>query len=116
MFLSDAVVPTSGSEWWHIKLDVDLAANSGLGEATLYAEKAGSGTGLQPVAGLTDVNLNLDDDAATWDGLSVDLQWGAGIDNIKIDNIKITAVPEPSSAAVMAGLAGLGLALLRRRR
>lgn len=41
---------------------------------------------------------------------------GTNSDNIGIDAVTIGAVPEPSSFAALAGVVGLGAALLRRRR
>jgi hypothetical protein len=34
----------------------------------------------------------------------------------RVDNFTVTAIPEPSTYAMVAGLAGLGFAILRRRR
>lgn len=49
--------------------------------------------------------------------LRIVLQTGTGTPGtFAIDNIRLTPVPEPSTFALLAGFAGLGLALLQRRR
>ena len=44
-------------------------------------------------------------------------KWGASVDEpfLGVDNMSLTAVPEPGSMALM-GLGGFGLFLMRRRR
>lgn len=39
-----------------------------------------------------------------------------GVEQLKLDNFQIAAVPEPSTYAILAGLGALGLVLMRRRR
>ena len=51
----------------------------------------------------------------TWDGstAAADPTWHKAV---TYDNIALTAVPEPSTFAILAGLAALGLVMVRRRR
>jgi hypothetical protein len=51
-----------------------------------------------------------------FDGNSTNLDHGLGIDNFSISFTSTAPVPEPASAAVLAGLGALGLVALRRRR
>lgn len=39
-----------------------------------------------------------------------------GVEELKLDNFQIAAVPEPSTYVILAGLGALGLVLMRRRR
>lgn len=58
--------------------------------------------------------------AFTWnDGDTLWLRWTngtSGNDSLGIDNISFTAVPEPSTYALLFGLLGLGLVIRRRRK
>ena len=55
----------------------------------------------------------------TWaNGDDLWLVWNKGDENsaLAIDDFTVTAIPEPSSLALLAGALGLGLVMLRRRR
>lgn len=108
------------SEAWHdFRVDIDLGANGGSGSASFY-EKASSESAWALIDGLANINLDLDqtrtasDDSnpLNWDTLWFHLE-GAGSG---IDNISVSAIPEPSTYAAMAGAAALGLAMWRCRR
>jgi hypothetical protein len=109
-------VASSGSEFRHVRMHLDLLANGGEGAATVYTGPSGGPATLP--TGITNAPLALKsaglDDVENWDGLWLDVQFGA-----QLDNIAITAftVPEPSTFALAAfGLLSLGLVGWRRRR
>ena len=113
-YLSTSTVATGVSEYWHIRLDVDLAANGGEGSATMYAGLGlGVGTPVSAVAGIENVNLLLATNglanSSLWDGMFISMQAGS-----QVDEFTITATPEPSTALLaMLGIVGL---VARRRR
>lgn len=59
--------------------------------------------------------LSNDDGAITGIGLLVRNTHSSSGSTVRLDNLVVTAVPEPATAAAFAGLGVLGLAALRRR-
>lgn len=110
------------SDPWHsLQMEVDLGANGGSGSVSVFARPASSGT-WTAISGMTNLNLGLDPTRTAGDAsnpLNWDTLWfhheGAtsGIDNIALSSM--SAVPEPSTYAAIAGAAMLGLAVWRRR-
>lgn len=106
--------PTVGSDYFHLLLKVDLAANGGDGAAWLFVADLNGDNGpelLTAVAGMQNINLGLGAiDGSDLTGLYFRANGGGGVDNISIT----FAVPAP--AAMPAGLAMIALIAARRRR
>jgi hypothetical protein len=105
--------------WEDFRVDVDLAANSGAGSASVFAR----GTGAlvwSGVTGLSNVNLGLDVARSAGDSTNP-LNWNTlwfhqeGATS-GIDNIAVTSVPEPSQMLVAMALLLLVVARSRRAR
>ena len=58
----------------------------------------------------------IEDTYLNYDFDTIGFGWGDGFGDGQIDNVLITAIPEPSSMASIAALVALGCATLRRRR
>lgn len=109
----------SGSESWHdFRVDLDVGANGGSGSASVYHRATGGET-WSAVSGMIGLNLGLDGtrtDEGSANPENWDTLWfhheGA---NSGIDNIAVSAVPEPATYAALFGVAALGFALSRRR-
>lgn len=108
---SDAITTASSSVYMNITLAVDLAANGGNGSATLSVNNVA-------IAGMSDISLGLSSLAGYTNGASFDGMAISSGDFGRLDNLTLTytAVPEPSSFALLGGLGMLGVAVLRRRR
>jgi hypothetical protein len=104
--------------------DINLVAQSGVtgatDGATLWTTDVGTGnytwfdtdvslSGYSIAAGAT-ATLTL---VVVDNGTSTQAGWKK---NIHYDNVSLTAVPEPSTYALLAGMATLGLVMIRRRR
>ena len=116
----------AATQLWELVFDIDLDANSGDGSGSLSARYLGDDDGsFNPGTGFDDGNLN------TIVGLqNVDLNMSAMVGDIDTDtlglrirrtgaasdNFTLATIPEPSTYALIGGLAVLGLALLRRNR
>jgi hypothetical protein len=130
----------SGESFITFNLDV-IRANNGLSAGTAFTLTGSAGianTVLQPTSGAIivdssqravfdwtsgagntfstySIGLSGSDRYLTFIGLSgLDLDYNYA--HVGFANVQLTAVPEPSAYAVLAGLAALGLAALRRRR
>ena len=108
---------TSTSEGYLVEIEVDILANSGNGSGSLFVTNMEPGGGTRTaIAGLQNTDLGIlamdggSTDISTWDSLYV-RHFGGGS---TVDTLTITAVPEPSSAALL-GLGGLALILRRRK-
>lgn len=86
-----------------------------------YVAPSGSGQG-NPVSVTTDITGTIS--GVTWnDGDTLWIHWqdtsavsGESTYGMGIDNVSLTAVPEPSAFALISGLLALGSIMLRRRR
>lgn len=100
--------------WYDLRLDIDLSANAGEGNASAYIRAADT-TAWTSYAGLTDVNLNLTAnsvDPTDWDTLwFVEVGSDSGV-----DDLSLTVVPEPAAWASMLTGGGLLLAGYRRKK
>lgn len=70
-----------------------------------------------PVTATSTVNgFQVASDTFNWDGNagSMRMELGNGVNNTRIDNLRIDTIPEPTGAVLLS--AGLGLLALRRRR
>lgn len=102
---------------WRIVLDVDPAVNDGDGAGSMSVQRLSGenpDTVLTPVASMQDVSLGLSGYVGggpeEWDAIFIDFARGSAM-----DNLKITAVPEPGTGLLLLlGLAGFGLFLRRR--
>jgi hypothetical protein len=96
--------PASGTVW---KLDSSLQdfGTSGTTPGSVITSYAGFDVNVNGSA-----NLNLT-------STNTYIQFGIrGVNFAAVDSFSVTAIPEPSSYAALAGLFGLGLVLTRRRR
>ncbi|NWK55235.1 PEP-CTERM sorting domain-containing protein [Verrucomicrobiaceae bacterium N1E253] len=99
----------SASTYKNLLASVDLAANGGNGAISISLADIGSESGTA-IAGLQNINMNLGTiNGSDMTGLYASMGGFGGM-----DNISITAVPEPSSATLL-GLSGLALILRRKR-
>jgi hypothetical protein len=102
-FVSAAVADTTPVT---ISLTLGLDDGSYLLESSLWTTGYGgqqSGT----IAGLSDATV----DNFRW----VATNWTAGTDFVELDQIVVSAVPEPSTYALLAGLLSLSVVMIRRR-
>lgn len=87
---------------------------NGTADVTYLADSESNGVLLtgEDVAGITNTSFNFTYSAGT------DIAFAAGTFNniYGVDNFTITAVPEPETFALLAGIATLGLVIYRRRR
>lgn len=103
--------------WYTIRVDLNLAANSGAGSFSVVS-KVANASSFDPVANLQNIYLGLDtfassaSDPTLWNTLWFHNEGGfAGT-----DNILITAVPEPGPVALLAtGVIGLMMVVRKRR-
>ncbi len=110
----------SGPESWHdFRVDLDLGANGGSGLASVFSRITGE-SAWAPVTDMADLNLGLDVTRTAADSanpLNWDTLWfhheGA---TSGIDNISVSAIPEPSTYAALFGAAVFGVALWVRRK
>jgi hypothetical protein len=107
----------SETDWYRIKLDVDLAANGGNGSGSVSVSNLTMGqTNFYNVIGLQRINLRLLDEPlvaspSTWNAAGIRVYNHAFFENTGalIDNIGMT-VPEPT-----LGAGACALVLMRRR-
>jgi hypothetical protein len=115
---STTIALTTGNSYT-VSYSVTLNAGGGHDiSSTLYSGVGTGGSVLASVGGTIAVPLT-----SSFDGLAIGFRDAdtatALADTMKITSlaiIQVATVPEPSTCAALAGLAGLGLALVRRRR
>ncbi|MEX2457196.1 MAG: YDG domain-containing protein [Balneolaceae bacterium] len=99
----------SRDDWLTLKLEIDLLANDGEGEGTLYIQNLTEGaTEFEVVSGLEDINLGLDQSASDgrnftrWNGIDFDMSGAThGLNNISLgkesnirsNDVNVTAGP-----------------------
>lgn len=95
--------------------ELDDANNTVIGSLTTIVGNSGGDmydVAISLSSGLTDNVLANGETAA----FRISLPNLGTFNAVGIDNVAITAVPEPSTFAILAGLAALGLVMVRRRR
>ncbi len=115
---STTIALTTGNSY---TVSYSITLNAGGGHdilSTLYSGVGTGGTALASVSGTLAAPLT-----SSFDGLAIGFRDADTVtalaDTMKITDleiIQVSSVPEPSSCAALAGLAGLGLTLARRRR
>ncbi len=104
--------------WYTIRVTMNLGANGGAGLFSV-ASKVANASSFDPVTGLQNVGLGLDalgvsaSDPDLWNTLWFHNEGGfAGV-----DNLLITAVPEPAPIALLTGgIVAMGMVIFKRRR
>lgn len=104
--------------WYTIRVTMDLGFNGGAGRFSV-GSKVANASSFDPVTGLQNVGLGLDalglsaSDPDLWNTLWFHNEGGfAGM-----DNLLITAVPEPAPIALLAGgVIAMGMVIFKRRR
>jgi len=106
----------TGDNVYHMVMSIDPTANGGAGSATAtYALYTSETVTDAPVVAFSNVNLGMSAGNHLSDMTDVGIRLHSDTnDPSRIDNISITTVPEPSSAALL-GLGGLALILRRRK-
>jgi hypothetical protein len=106
---------------WGITANLPFKGNGGASVNYLQANtagKAGSENGQaidgETLVGVTTANTDIITFTYTA-GTDIGFAIGTYDNNFAIDNFEITAVPEPATFALLAGIATLGLVLYRRR-
>ena len=104
--------------WYTIRVNMDLAANSGAGSLSVVS-KVANASSFDPVTGLQNVNMGLDrlgtsaSDPTLWNTLWFHNEGGFS----GMDNLAVTAVPEPAPIALFTGgVIAMGMVVFRRRR
>ncbi len=116
-FGTDAGGFTAGG-WYTIRVDMNLGANSGAGSLSVVS-KVANASSFDPVTGLQNVNMGLNglgtsaSDPTLWNTLWFHNEGGFS----GLDNLAVTAVPEPAPIALfIGGLIAMGMVVFRRRR
>lgn len=97
------------SDWYQVRLVIDFNANTGAGSGSLfYLNTTNGDTTFTAVSGLQNINLGLNfmtagANPAAWNAIYLRANGGGFI-----DNLSVTAIPEPATVGIVLG----GFALL----